>query len=84
MGNMKLVALSTVLALVIGLVLGYWSGNQLGYERARADAQAAQEAVTQQAIDEAAKAANPFKTVNPLEGVKVDPFESAKKALNPF
>ncbi len=84
MNNAKFMVLSTLLALVGGLVVGYWSGNRLGYERAKADAQATQEAVAKKAVDEATKAANPFKSVNPLEGVKVDPFENAKKALNPF
>ena len=33
---------------------------------------------------EIGKAANPFGAVNPLEGVEANPFEKAKKVLNPF
>lgn len=80
----KFIVLSVGLSLIIGLLLGYWSGNRLGYERAKADIQAARDAVAQKAVDDAAKAANPFKSANPLEDVDTNPFESAKKALNPF
>ena len=34
--------------------------------------------------EDAADAANPFKAANPLEGVESNPFEQAKKVLNPF
>ena len=84
MEQAKFVALAVGVALLLGLILGYWSGNRLGYERAKADIQAARDAVAQNAVDEAAKAANPFTSANPLENVNVNPFESAKKALNPF
>ena len=73
--------------LVVGLGLGYWIGSgsyQKGYDKAVADAKAAQEESAQKAGEEAAKAANPFQAVNPLEGVTANPFEKAQKALNPF
>lgn len=73
--------------LVVGLGLGYWIGSgayQKGYDKAVADAKAAQEEAAQKAGEEAAKAANPFQAANPLEGVTANPFEKAKKALNPF
>ncbi len=84
MEHLKFIVLAVGVSLVFGLVLGYWSGNRLGYERAKVDIQAARDAVAKKAVDEAAKTANPFKQVNPLEGVNANPFESAKKALNPF
>ena len=37
-------------------------------------------AATKAATDEA----NPFKVENPLEGIEANPFEKAKKTLNPF
>ena len=44
----------------------------------------AQEIAGQKAAEDAAKAANPFGVANPLEGVETNPFEEAKKVLNPF
>ena len=44
----------------------------------------AQELAGQKAAEDAADAANPFKASNPLEGVEANPFETAKKVLNPF
>lgn len=74
--------------LVVGLGLGYWLGSfqayDRGYEKAIADAQGTQEAVAAKAGEQAAKAANPFQTTNPLEGVTANPFDEAKKKLNPF
>lgn len=73
------------LAIIIAVgVLGYWVGNWQGYSRSQADVKKAQEAVGQKAGEDAAKAANPFKAANPLEGVESNPFEQAKKVLNPF
>ena len=43
-----------------------------------------QEDASQKALEEAAKAANPFQNSNPLEGVKTNPFEDVRKKLNPF
>ena len=65
-------------------VLGYWAGDWQGYGRSQADVKKAQELAGQNAAEDAAKAANPFKASNPLEGVESNPFEQAKKVLNPF
>jgi len=72
-------------AIVIAVgVLGYWVGNLQGYSRSQAEVKKVQEVAGQKAADDAAKAANPFKAANPLEGVESNPFEEAKKVLNPF
>ena len=76
--------LLALVALLIGLGGGFWYGESAGRARAAADLKAQQDELTAKAGADAAKAANPFQTVNPLEGVKANPFESAKKALNPF
>lgn len=68
---------------VIG-VLGYWVGDWQGYARSQTGVKKAQEVAGQKAAEDAAKAANPFKAANPLEGVESNPFEQAKKVLNPF
>jgi len=73
-----------LVALAVGLVGGYWFGHQVGYSRAEADVKLVQEAVAKKATDNAAKAANPFQAVNPLEGVNANPFQKAKNILNPF
>lgn len=85
-----------VLFLVVGLGAGYAAGNSAGhksgynagdsagYKRAEADIQKLEQGAAQKAVDEAAKAANPFQVSNPLEGVETNPFEKAKKVLNPF
>ena len=72
------------IALVAVGVLSYWVGDWSGYARSQAGVKNAQELVAQKAAEEAAKAANPFKAANPLEGVEANPFEQAKKVLNPF
>ena len=38
----------------------------------------------QKAVEDVAKAENPFRADNPLAGVETNPFEKAKKVLNPF
>ena len=68
---------------VVG-VLVYWTGDRMGYSRSQTGVKKAQEIAGQKAADDAAKAANPFKASNPLEGVESNPFEQAKKVLNPF
>ena len=87
MGQTKVLAV-VVIALLIGGVAGYWYGGSKGYDRgykqAETDIKAIEQASAQKATDEAAKAANPFQAVNPLEGVEANPFEKAKKVLNPF
>lgn len=80
--------LAVLVALVVGGLAGNWyggkNGYQRGYQKAEADIKAIGEAAAKKATDEAAKAANPFQAVNPLEGVEANPFEKAKKVLNPF
>ena len=83
---------AAVIAAIAGLALGYGVGQRTGYQRgdaegykrAEADSKKVQEAATRKATQEAAKAANPFQVANPLEGVGTNPFEKAKKVLNPF
>ena len=74
----------TVLVLVGLFVAGFFYGDQRGYSRAKAEIKKVQEETAKKAAGEAAKAANPFQAANPLEGVNANPFEKAKKALNPF
>lgn len=38
----------------------------------------------QQVAEEVAKVENPFKVGNPLSTIETNPFEKAKKVLNPF
>lgn len=87
MSHSKLVAVA-IIALIVGVGAGYWyggsSGYARGYQQAETDIQAIGQASAQKATNEAAKAANPFQAVNPLEGVEANPFEKAKKVLNPF
>ena len=72
-------------AIVVAVgVLGYWTGDWQGYSRSQAGVKKTQEVAGQKAAEDAAKAANPFKATNPLEGVESNPFEQAKKVLNPF
>ena len=82
------VIVGALIALLVGLGVGYWYGGsrtyQAGYDKAVADAQAAQEALAQKASEDEAKAANPFKKVNPLEGVTANPLEKLKDIVNPF
>ncbi|MBI2062811.1 MAG: hypothetical protein HYT61_01055 [Candidatus Yanofskybacteria bacterium] len=72
-------------AIIIAVgVLGYFVGDWRGYSKSQAEVKKAQEVAGQKAAEDAAKAANPFKATNPLEGVEANPFEEAKKVLNPF
>lgn len=86
--NQSKLIIVAIIALLIGGLAGYWLGGSNGYERgytkAETDIKAIEQASAQKATDEAAKAANPFQAVNPLEGVEANPFEKAKKVLNPF
>lgn len=67
-----------------GAVGGFWYGKKRGYAQAETDQRAIQEQAAQKATAKAAKAANPFQAVNPLEGVEANPFEKTKNVLNPF
>lgn len=71
-------------AIVAVGVLAYWAGDWQGYSRSQTEVKKAQEVAAQKAAEDAAAAANPFKGTNPLEGVESNPFEEAKKVLNPF
>ena len=71
-------------ALLIGLGGGYYWGLSTGQQQAQADIAGLQQQLAEQAGADAAKTANPFQQVNPLEGVQTNPFEEAQKALNPF
>lgn len=64
--------------------LAYWVGDRMGHSRSQAEVKKAQELAGQKAAEDAANASNPFKATNPLEGVDSNPFEQAKKVLNPF
>ena len=65
-------------------VAGYLVGHKQGYRSAEADIKKVQEAVAKKAGEDAAKAANPFQAVNPLQEVETNPFEKTKNILNPF
>ena len=83
--NKTPILVSSILALLIGLGVGYWYGDTKGYNSALSNIKATQELAAKKASEEAAESVNPFKTVNPLEGVgSADPFAKAKKVLNPF
>ncbi|MBI2056606.1 MAG: hypothetical protein HYT37_04515 [Candidatus Sungbacteria bacterium] len=69
---------------LFGQSAGYKKGDTEGYKRAEADIKKAEELSAEKAAENAAKAANPFQTANPLQGVESNPFEKAKKVLNPF
>lgn len=80
---------TTVLIAALVLIgLAFWLGRSngytAGYAQAQTDAKALQEESSRKAVEEAAKSANPFQAVNPLEGVEANPFEKVKKVLNPF
>ena len=83
MNNSKLRLLVIIVVVAVG-VLGYWVGDRMGYSRSQTEVKKAQELAGQKAAEDAAAAANPFKADNPLEGVESNPFEQAKKVLNPF
>ena len=80
MGNNKMWWIVVVVVAAVASLVG----DRVGFNRSQADVKKAQEVAGQKAADDAAKAANPFKAANPLEGVESNPFEEAKKVLNPF
>lgn len=76
---------AVVVVLAVAVALGVWYlGKNQGYETAIADVKAQQEEAGNKAAEAAAGEANPFKVANPLEGVEANPFEKARKTLNPF
>lgn len=80
----RFVVIIAVVVLIVGLATGYYYGQQKGYQKAETDIKKLDEAAAKKATDEAAKAANPFQAVNPLQGVEANPFQKIKKVLNPF
>jgi len=73
--------------LIVAIAFGFWYSYQRydqGYEAAVADIKAQQEEAGNKAAQVATDEANPFKVQNPLQGVEANPFEKAKKTLNPF
>ena len=82
--SQKSIIAIAVVVLIIGLAGGYFYGQQKGYQQAEADIKKLDEVAAKKATDEAAKAANPFKAMNPLQGVEANPFQKVKKILNPF
>lgn len=79
--------LVSVVVVLVVIALGYWySGKKYdeGYQAAVADIKAQQEEAGNKAAEAASNEANPFKVENPLQGVEANPFEKAKKTLNPF
>ncbi len=73
-----------VTGIVVALIVGYSLGDSYGYKRAQADIKKLELASAEKSAEEVGKAVNPFGVVNPLEGVEANPFEKAKKVLNPF
>lgn len=71
-------------AYMYGNKAGYAKGDSDGYSRAQTDYKKLEEDAAKKATAEAAKAANPFQVSNPLENVDTNPFQKAKKVLNPF
>ena len=84
--NKKILMVIIIAIIAVGgaFYLGQLNGNKAGYAQAQADIQTFQEESAQKAANDAAKSANPFQAVNPLEGVEANPFEKVKKVLNPF
>lgn len=78
------VVIIAIAVLIVGLAAGYYYGQQKGYQKAESDIKKLDEAAAKKATEEAAKAANPFQSVNPLQGVEANPFQKIKKVLNPF
>ncbi len=78
---------TVIVILVVVFAFSFWySGKKYnqGYQAAIADIKAQQEELAKQATKAAVDQANPFKVQNPLQGVQANPFEKAKKTLNPF
>jgi len=79
--------ITVVVVLVVVIIFSFWYSGQRynqGYKAAIADVKAQQEEAGNKAAKAATDEANPFKVENPLQGVQANPFEKAKKALNPF
>lgn len=82
----KNIAVTIVIVLVV-VGFGFWYSSKQydkGYQAAVSDIKAQQEEAGNKAAEAASNEANPFKVENPLQGVEANPFEKAKKTLNPF
>ncbi|OGI71111.1 hypothetical protein A3C60_01640 [Candidatus Nomurabacteria bacterium RIFCSPHIGHO2_02_FULL_37_45] len=79
--------MTMIVTLVVVSAIGLWYSGKTydeGYAAAIADIKAQQEEASNKAAQVATDEANPFKVENPLQGVEANPFEKAKKTLNPF
>lgn len=84
LNNKALLIIAVIILAGLAFWLGRSGGYSAGYAQAQADVKALQEESARKATEDAAKSANPFQAVNPLEGVEANPFEKVKKVLNPF
>lgn len=82
--NTTTISITGLVLIGLAFWLGRSSGYTAGYAQAQTDVQALQGEAARKGAEEAAKSANPFQAVNPLEGVETNPFEKVKKVLNPF
>lgn len=82
MNNKNLIFIVT--GVVVAFITGYSLGDSSGYKRAQEDFKKLEQASAEKSAEAVGKAANPFSAINPLEGVDSNPFEKAKKVLNPF
>lgn len=82
--NLVVAVAAVIICLAAGFYLGYFQGQKVGYNKAIAETQAIKDEIVKKAVEEAMKAANPFQTINPLEGITANPFQDAAKKLNPF
>lgn len=83
----KNIWVKVIIILAVIVALGFWYAGKRydqGYNTAIADIKAQQEEAGNKAAQTASDEANPFKVANPLQGVEANPFEKAKKTLNPF
>ena len=72
---------TVILIVALIAILGaLWLGYSLYQERGPS----VEESVAQQAAEDVAQAENPFRGDNPLVDVETNPFDKAKKVLNPF
>ena len=82
--NQKTLPIVLIILVVLAFLGGQALGKKQGYKQAQADIKQVQEEAAKKAVQDAAKAANPFQAVNPLQGVEANPFAKAKQVLNPF
>lgn len=84
LNNKTTIIIAALILIGIAFWVGRSNGYTTGYAKAQTDIQALQGEAARKTAEEAAKSANPFQAVNPLEGVEANPFEKVKKVLNPF